>query len=388
MYMADRRLLQVSRMLGAFSQPLHREFSDVVHSMRSPSANVKYYADWSNWGWLRTLVKTIVLLRDGPVFQHIGFSTDFSSQTMQRMLMQDEAVAKEDWLAERLALFLSHLLRARASGMSWHSMHYPGILVGLCNEDPSVRQRALSRFKLHYESWQACGAQPYAKARSLHNSSALNTPAMKVAVHLAKQGPGGFGATAELLSFGEACCGWGHSKTCEGAFQHLRDHETRGASSRIMTNFNSWSVPVHHHLLADYGICEIKPDLTKLVPANACDISLFKAVSRRPEHESLDLDRILGKQKWLTWDSVSRAGQYAELALITCMSMDRGGWSTSLGWRGCCRSSRWSSIARMARSRSGSCGCRIAPPWCGRCCRMATPGMRSSPCLRRPSSGG
>lgn len=122
--------------------------------------------------------------------------------------------------------------------------------------------------------------------------------------------------TDELLTFAEACSGWGQSKTCEGAFQRLRDHESRDASSKVMADYTSWSIPVHHRLLQSWGICGISLGTAVAPPAHSCDKTLFKAVSRRPQHDGVDLDRIMGKQIWLPWNSVSRKNQFAELALV------------------------------------------------------------------------
>ena len=252
-------------------------------------------------------------LSNFPEQARAGFDVNFASA--RKRAWSPAALENENALARQLLRAVVCLLAERTSSMMLHIDHYPLSLAGLLSESADLRAHALDRFRADWDAFAKMKTLGMPELEKLIADSPMSTRVMQDFACLMRVPGDGLALLQARVKL--AFETWGQENIVENSFQRLRDRETRDASSKTMKGWKAWEVLQHSGLMESFGRPQVQITSTADVPADMDNESLFTRIEKSPTHD--ELNEVVKKQDWSTWNAQSLKNGPADIALVRQM---------------------------------------------------------------------
>ena len=219
----------------------------------------------------------------------------------------------------------------------WHSSGFPGLVAGLCHQEPHKVTQVIAKIRLCVEAQRWCLTMGCSTAADMARRAMLKSQLMDwVTAQLEKDG--WTAVNAVLQEFLSEM--WGHGAQTvsnERINQKLRDLEERTSPSKCSARATRWETAARCGILEQWGRTPIQPEHSEsplALPTEKLD-ALFKAPGSLDSE--LDLGHILHEVDWGTsWTAQTqkRAFLEQELMNLAFTKQDKGliskSWQTGL----------------------------------------------------------
>lgn len=121
-------------------------FNEAIAELTTPEKSLAFCQNWSQSGWLQSLMKTMDSLSDMDGLSRCGIKNSFDASKAQGLWKEDPNVKYQDALAQRAGRFVDNIVRTRCGSLATWSFYYPHKLVGLTSDDAAISQSTLREF--------------------------------------------------------------------------------------------------------------------------------------------------------------------------------------------------------------------------------------------------
>ena len=237
---------QKVQMIVALSRPIWTHHSEHARTCRAPSDTKAFYLQESQQRFMSIVSESAAVLMHLPTLKNIGFETEFAHGPPKRIHVTDDVVQAQSALAVHMvALFIAW---HRITRMLWHCRSWPGLLAGLCSEDPDIIRNTFTRLREDFRVFKVAESKRATSsliAKLLRASSFTTRATREVCLLLTMPLDGATDIDREWMVIKLAnhmFAAWGQTKVCDFVFRELRDREQRDTtnSNLSMTSYDAF----------------------------------------------------------------------------------------------------------------------------------------------------